>query len=81
MTDYTIVNEFTLPSQGLVYNKEINPRVKLRSMTTAEEMKRLNHSERPYRLMAEVINDCIVDNTGIDVYDLCILIISFYYIN
>ena len=72
MTDYTIVNEFTLPSQGLVYNKEINPRVKLRSMTTAEEMKRLNHSERPYRLMAEVINDCIVDNTGIDAYDLCI---------
>lgn len=72
MTDYTIVNEFTLPSKGLVYNRQINPQVKLRSMTTAEEMKRLNHSDRAYKLTAEVINDCIVNDIGIHVYDMCI---------
>lgn len=72
MNDYTIVNEFTLPSKGLVYNRQINPQVKLRSMTTAEEMKRLNHSDRAYKLMAEVINDCIVEDIGIHVYDMCI---------
>ena len=72
MTDYTIVNEFTLPSKGLIYRRQINPQIKLRSMTTAEEMKRLNHSDRPYKLMAEVITDCMVDNQGINAYDLCI---------
>ena len=72
MTDYTIANEYTLPSKGKVYNKQINPQVKLRSMTTAEEMKRLNHSERPYKVMSEVIDDCIVDKIGISAYDLCI---------
>lgn len=72
MTDYTIVNEFTLPSQGLVYKKKINPQISLRSMTTAEEMKRLNHSDRAYKLMADVINDCIVGDCPIHVYDMCI---------
>lgn len=72
MTDYTITNEFTLPSNGLVYKKKINPQVKLRSMTTAEEMKRLNHSDRAYKVTADVINDCIVDPIGIHVYDMCI---------
>ena len=72
MTDYTIANEFTLPSKGIVYNHKINPQIKLRSMTTAEEMKRLNHSDRAYKLMAEVINDCIVEDCGIHVYDMCI---------
>ena len=72
MTDYTITNSFTLPSKGLVYGKEINPQIDLRSMTTAEEMKRLNHSDRPYKMMSEVINDCIVNDPGIHVYDMCI---------
>ena len=72
MNDYTIINEFTLPSKGLVYPGSINPQVRLRSMTTAEEMKRLNHSDRAYKTTAEVINDCIVDPIGIHVYDMCI---------
>ena len=72
MNDYTIANEYTLPSGGLVYGKEINPRFKLRSMTTAEEMKRLNHSDRPYKAMAEIIDDCLVEDIGISAYDLCV---------
>lgn len=72
MTDYTIANEYTLPSEGKVYGREINPQFKLRSMTTAEEMKRLNHSDRPYRAMSEIIDDCLVEDIGISAYDLCV---------
>ena len=72
MTDYTIANTFTLPSKGLVYSKKINPEVTLRAMTTAEEMKRLNHSDRSYKPLADVIDACIVNDIGISAYDLCI---------
>ncbi len=72
MVDYTIAHEYTLPSLGKVYNKEINPNFKLRSMTTAEEMKRLNHSDKQYKAMSEIIDDCLVDDIGISAYDLCI---------
>jgi hypothetical protein len=72
MTDYTIVNEFTLPSKGLVYPKQINPQIKLRSMTTAEEMKRLNSSDRPYKNLADIIDDCLIDKPGISSYDMCL---------
>ena len=42
----------------------------MRSMTTVEEMKRLSHSEDAYRLISEIIDDCILDNLGISCYDM-----------
>lgn len=72
MTDFTIANEYTLPSMGKVYRQEINPTFKLRSMTTAEEMKRLNHSDKPNKNIAEIIDDCLVEKLSIPVYDLCL---------
>lgn len=72
MNDYTIANEYSLPSNGKVYSKEINPLFKIRSMTTQEEMKRLNHTNRPYAPMAEIIDDCLVEPIGISAYDLCL---------
>lgn len=72
MTEYTIGNEYVLPSRGLIYSQNVNSHIKLRSMTTAEEMKRLNHSERPYKAMAEIMDDCLIDDIGISAYDLCI---------
>ena len=72
MMDYTIANEFTLPSQGKVYEKQITPVFKLRSMTTADEMKRLNHSDRPYKAMADLIDGCTVEGTGMSAYDMCV---------
>lgn len=72
MTDYTIANEYTLPSEGKVYTQAVTPQVKLRSMTTAEEMKRLNHTDRPYKAMAEIIDDCLVEDIGISSYDMCL---------
>lgn len=72
MNDYIIGESFTLPSKGLVYDRKVNPNIKIRSMTTEEEMKRLGHSELPYKLLAEIIDDCLVEKPGISSYDLCI---------
>lgn len=72
MNNFTIANEYTLPSQGKVYDREINPTFKLRSMTTVEEMKRLNHSEKPNKNIAEIIDDCLLENIGVSAYDLCV---------
>ena len=47
--EYTIAESYTLPSKGLVYEKPVNPKVTLRSMTVEEEMKRLAPSELPDR--------------------------------
>lgn len=72
MDQFTIANEYTLPSQGMVYNREINPVFKLRSMTTLDEMKRLNHSDKPNKNIAEIIDDCLLNDIGISAYDLCL---------
>lgn len=70
--DYTIKEEFTLPSLGKLYTQKVNEKISLRSMTTADEMKRLSPSEHPYKMMSEVIDDCLVDKPGLSSYDMCI---------
>lgn len=70
--DYTINQTFTLPSRGRVYNELVGPDVTLRSMTTQEEMKRLSHSDLPYKNICEIIDDCIVSNCGISSRDMCL---------
>lgn len=73
MNDYTIAETFTIPSKGRIYGVPVNPEVKLRSMTTADEMKRVSHTDFPYKAMAELIDSCIVgDKPGISAYDMCI---------
>ncbi len=72
MATYSIAEEYTLPSRGKVYSENVKPVVKLRSMTTEEEMKRLSPSERPYRNICEIIDDCLVENPGISAYDMCL---------
>ena len=72
MEDYTIAESYTLPSQGKVYSQQVNPNIRLRSMTTEEEMKRLGHTERPNELLAEIIDECLIDKPGIKAYDLCV---------
>ena len=72
MENYTIAETYELPSKGEVYSQKINPKVRLRSMTTEEEMKRLGHSENPNELLAEIINDCLIEKLPINVYDLCV---------
>lgn len=70
---YTNAEEFTIPSLGKIYNKTVNPVVKLRSMSTEDEMLRLSHSERPYKVLCDMIDNCIVGNKpGISTYDMCL---------
>jgi len=71
MKDYTVTGTYTLPSLGKVYTTKVNPQVTLRSMTTLEEMKRLNKSDYPYKQMSEIIDDCLVEDPGISAYDMC----------
>lgn len=71
LNNYVIAEEYTLPSLGKVYDEHVNPVVKLKSMTTTHEMKRLAQTERPYKNLCEIIDDCLVDNPGISSYDMC----------
>lgn len=73
MDDCIIKESYTLPSLGKVYDKAINPNVTIRSMTTNEEMKRLGKSDSSYKLLTEIIDDCLLEpKPGISVYDMCI---------
>lgn len=69
--DSTIYESFKLPSKGLIYDTPIKADVTLRSMTTMEEMKLLSHSDTPYKLMSDIIQDCLKEPLEIPVYDLC----------
>jgi len=66
----TIFENFTLPSKGLIYEKEINPHITLRSMTTLEEMKRLSPTDTPYKVMSDIIEACMQDKPELHVYDM-----------
>ena len=57
---YTIQEEYVLPSKGKLYNVPFDPTIKLRSMTVADEMKRLQVSDNPYKVMSEIIDDCLI---------------------
>ena len=72
MNNYSIAEEYTLPSLGKVYKQDVNPVVKIRSMTTQEEMRRLAPSDSAYRTLCEIIDECLVEDPGISVYDMCL---------
>lgn len=72
MSNITIQEEYSLPSKGMLYGKAFDPLVKLRSMTVAEEMKRLTATDYPYRNMSEIIDDCIINKPPISTYDMCL---------
>lgn len=68
--NYTIAETYTLPSRGLIYSKKVNPDVKIRSMTTVEEMRRLSHTDSPYKTLCDIIDSCILNDVGISSYDM-----------
>lgn len=73
--NYTIYEGFELPSKGLIYDPPINPHIELRSMTARDEMKRLAPSNTPLKVLADIIDDCIIkrpnEQPSISVYDMC----------
>lgn len=72
MYNSTIQENFTLPSKGLIYDQKFDPTITLRSMTVMEEMKRLSYNASEYKVMSEIIDDCIKEQLPISVYDMCI---------
>lgn len=70
--NYTIKESFKLPSKGLIYSKPINPVVELRSMTTREELRRTSPTNTPYKVLADIIEDCMIQKPEIHVYDMCV---------
>lgn len=75
----TIQEEFTLPSQGRIYDKLVNPNIKLRSMTAQDEMLRLTVSDDKSKVLADVVERCIEgEKPAVSVYDMCIG--DYYYL-
>jgi predicted Zn-ribbon and HTH transcriptional regulator len=70
LSNSTIRESFTLPSLGKLYATEFNPKITLRSMTTEEEMKRLAYTDSEFRMMSEIIDDCILEELPISSYDM-----------
>lgn len=72
MVNARIAETYTLPSQGKIYDGDINPNVVLSSMKTKHEMLRLSATEDSQKIMAEIINDCLETDPGISSYDMCL---------
>lgn len=72
MENPRIVETLTLPSKGLIYEEEVISEVELSSMKTKHEMLRLSATEESQKIMADIIDDCIVNSIGISSYDLCL---------
>lgn len=70
--NYTIAESYVLPSRGLIYDEPVKSTVKIRSMTTEEEMRRLAPSDTPYKIMCDIIEDCLIEKPSISVYDMCL---------
>ena len=70
--NYTIMEGYTLPSRGEIYEKPINPQVELRSMTARDEMKRTSPSTTPLKTLADIIEGCMLEKPAIKVYDMCL---------
>lgn len=67
----SIQETFSLPSKGKLYSSEVDPEITLRSMTTLEEKKRLGNTNNQFKLLATIIDDCILNkNKGFTCYDL-----------
>lgn len=70
--NYTIAEDFELPSKGKVYGMPFDPHVKLKSMTIRDEMKRTSQNATPHRNLCEIIDGCLITKLPLSCYDLCI---------
>lgn len=71
-TNYTIGEGMELPSKGLIYDKPVAAYVELRSMTARDEMKRLSPSPARFKVLADIIEDCMIEKPAIHVYDMAL---------
>jgi DNA-directed RNA polymerase subunit RPC12/RpoP len=72
-TNYTIGEGMELPSKGKIYTPNINAHVELRSMTARDEMKRLSPSTTQFKVLADIIEGCMIEKPGQHhVYDMAL---------
>ena len=71
-TNYTIAEEFVLPSGGKVYDQQFDPHIKLRSMTIRDEMKRTSQTVNVHKNLCEIIDNCLLTKLPYETYDLCV---------
>lgn len=70
--NYTIAEDFELPSGGLIYENRFDPHIRLRSMTVRDEMKRLSQASTPHKNLCEIIDSCLITKLPYSCYDLCL---------
>ena len=70
--DYTIMEGYELPSKGLIYDKPISANFDLRCLTGSDELKLLASTTTQFKLLAEVIESCLIDKPAIHVYDMAL---------
>lgn len=72
MENARIVETLSLPSKGIIYEEDVASEIELSSMKTKHEMLRLSATEDSQKIMADIIDDCLVTKLGISSYDLCL---------
>lgn len=70
-TNYSIAEYVNLPSEGKIYDKPVNAEIKLRAMTGRDELKR-SGGKNNLRVLAEVIEDCMIEKPAVHVYDMAL---------
>lgn len=71
-TNYTIGEYTRLPSGGEIYDKRMTADIELRSMTARDEMKRLAPSVSQFKILADIIEGCMIEKPAMHVYDLAL---------
>lgn len=70
--NYTIGESADLPSKGLIYGPGTPSQVELRSMTARDEMKRLAPSNSQFKVLADIIEGCMIEKFPVHVYDMAL---------
>ncbi len=69
--NYSIAEYVSLPSGGKIYDKPVDPEIKLRAMTGRDEMKR-SGGKNSFKVLADVIEDCMIEKPAVHVYDMAL---------
>lgn len=71
MKDYTISEYVELPSKGVIYKgTTVAQEIHVSSMTTRHEMQRLAPSKSQFKVLCDILDDCIIGDIGISSYDM-----------
>lgn len=71
-TNYTIGEYVELPSKGLIYKVPMEGQIELRSMTARDEMKRMAPSNSQFKVLADIIEGCMLEKPAVHVYDMAL---------